>query len=210
MSEMQDETSRLHVNTTWPPKGRARRTAIGLAGVAAAAGAIMVLSAGGATAAPNSPAQAPKGTGGQQQQICHRTNSNTNPYVSIHPDVSSIVKKSGHDGHNGPIWDPTLKAQHIKWGDIIPPFDYGNNQHYDGKNWTAEGQAIFNNGCVIPSTQTSTPPESTPVTTPVETTPVETTPVRPRRSRPRRSRPRRSRPRRRRTASAPAARTGRP
>jgi hypothetical protein len=176
MTEQRDDSSRLHLNTSWPPQGRARRTALGLAGVTAAAGAVMVLSAGGATAAPQAPAHAPLG---QHQVICHRTNSNTNPYVVINPDINSIViKKSGHDSHNGPVWDPTLKDQHIKWGDIIPPFDWDDGEHYDGKNWTAEGIAIWENGCQIPGAPSTTPVETTPVeTTPVETTPVETTPV---------------------------------
>jgi hypothetical protein len=176
MTEERDDASRQHENTNWPPQGRGRRTALGLAGVTAAAGAVMVLSAGGATAAPQAPAQAPLG---QKQLICHRTNSDTNPYVQINPDINSIViKKSGHDSHNGPVWNPTLKDQKIKWGDIIPPFDWGNGEHYDGKNWDADGIAIWENNCNIPGTPSSSVPPSTPVeTTPVETTPVETTPI---------------------------------
>jgi cell division septation protein DedD len=175
MNEERDESSRLSINTTWPPKGRSRWTAIGLASVTAAAGAVMVLSAGGASAAPQAPALAPSG---QHQVLCHRTNSNTNPYVEINPSISSIIKKHGHDGHNGPVWDPTLKPQHIKWGDIIPPFDYPDGNHYDGKNWDATGIAIWENGCNIPGAPSSSPVESTPVeSTPVESTPVESTPV---------------------------------
>jgi hypothetical protein len=82
--------------------------------------------------------------------ICHRTNSNTNPYVEITPDVAGVL--DGHAGHTGPVWDPTLKEQHIKWGDIIPPFDYQDGDsvvHFDGLNWPA-GQAILENGCVPP------------------------------------------------------------
>jgi hypothetical protein len=176
MNEMRDDSTRLRSNRTWPKTGRARRTALGLAGITAAAGAVMVLSSGGASASPQTPAQAPSG---QHQVLCHRTNSNTNPYVVINPSISSIIKKHGHDGHNGPIWDPTLKAQHIKWGDIIPPFDYPDGQHYDGKNWTAEGIAIFENSCKIPGTpESSTPESSTPVSsTPASSTPASSTPV---------------------------------
>ena len=79
--------------------------------------------------------------------ICHATNSNSNPYVQITPDVSGVL--DGHADHTGPVWDPTLKAQHITWGDIIPPFDYDGGS-YPGMNWTTEGQAIYNNGCVPP------------------------------------------------------------
>ncbi|MDQ6911174.1 MAG: hypothetical protein M3Z84_10415, partial [Actinomycetota bacterium] len=53
--------------------------------------------------------------------ICHRTNSDTNPYVVITPANAGVL--NGHfNEHQGPIWEPGLKAQHIKWGDIIPPF----------------------------------------------------------------------------------------
>jgi hypothetical protein len=82
--------------------------------------------------------------------ICHRTNANNNPYVVIEPDVAGVL--NGHaDIHTGPVWDPTLKAQHIKWGDIIPPFDYGDPSspsHFDGLNWGKDGQSIYANDCV--------------------------------------------------------------
>ncbi|HEX5585675.1 MAG TPA: DUF5979 domain-containing protein [Acidimicrobiia bacterium] len=68
--------------------------------------------------------------------ICHRTNSNKNPYVEISPDKSGVL--DGHAGHTGPVWNDTLKADHTKWGDIIPPFD-----DFPGQNWDAAGQAIY-------------------------------------------------------------------
>ena len=43
-------------------------------------------------------------------------------------------------------WDPPLKAQHIAWGDIIPPFDYGDSvapTHFAGLNWDSAGQDIY-------------------------------------------------------------------
>jgi hypothetical protein len=92
------------------------------------------------------------GNKNSRQTICHSTNSNTNPYVVITPNKNGDL--DGHTHHTGPIWSPDLKAQHISWGDIIPPFDYNNHgtpAHYDGMNWTAEGQAWFANGCAAPS-----------------------------------------------------------
>ena len=86
-----------------------------------------------------------------RQTICHSTNSNTNPYVVITPNKNGDL--DGHTHHTGPIWAPDLKAQHISWGDIIPPFDYndhGKPAHYAGMNWTDEGQAWFANGCAAP------------------------------------------------------------
>jgi len=87
--------------------------------------------------------------------ICHRTNSNQKPYIVNSPAADGDV--SGHDDHRGsddpgPVWNPTLKAQHIVWGDIIPPFRFGPNPGdvYPGLNWTAEGQAIYHNGNCVP------------------------------------------------------------
>ncbi len=73
--------------------------------------------------------------------ICHSTGSKSNPYISNSPSASGDV--SGHDDHDGGVFpaDP--------WGDIIPPFTYDGGS-YPGKNWTTQGQAIWNNGCNIP------------------------------------------------------------
>src|SRR5947207_14544687 len=71
--------------------------------------------------------------------ICHATGCKTNPYVVITPDASGVI-----DGHYA----------HQDHRDIIPAFDYvGKDKvvhHFPGQNWTAEGQAIFNNGCKVP------------------------------------------------------------
>lgn len=88
--------------------------------------------------------------------LCHRTNSDTNPYVRITVDANAVIKE-GHGDHTGPVWSPGLKAQQIKWGDIIPPFAY-NGGTYAGMNWTDAGRAIFSAGCAVPQAQTSTPP----------------------------------------------------
>jgi hypothetical protein len=104
--------------------------------------------------------------------ICHSTASQSNPYVANQPDKSGDV--NGHDGHNGPIWFPGIT---VEWGDIIPPFEYTDQtgtHMYPGKNWTAEGQAIWENGCTIPGTNTPTP---TPTNTPVNTNTPTNTPT---------------------------------
>ncbi len=121
---------------------KSKRSILGVAAAAALAASTWVVAAPSASGDP-----APNVT------ICHRTNSNTNPYVQITVDESAVDGLGGgsdHLGaHTGPVWDPTLKAQHIKWGDIIPPFDVNNDPRPDPTliaNWP-EGQDIFDNGC---------------------------------------------------------------
>ena len=101
--------------------------------------------------------------------LCHRTASRTNPYVTISPDVASVLHAQGHDGHNGPIYSDAL-PKNTKWGDIIPPFDYGPGEQYAGKNWTSEGQALFSNDCNGPNESTTTSSSTTTSTVPGDTT----------------------------------------
>lgn len=82
--------------------------------------------------------------------ICHRTNSDANPYRMITVDIASSGHlKGGHNTqHQGPIWEPGLKDQKIDWGDIIPPYTYG-DYAYPGANWSDAGQAIWTNDCDV-------------------------------------------------------------
>lgn len=61
------------------------------------------------------------------------------------PTVTSAT--SGHADHTGPVWDATLKADHIKWGDIIPPFKFDGGT-FPGLNWNDAGKAIDATDCV--------------------------------------------------------------
>jgi hypothetical protein len=73
--------------------------------------------------------------------ICHATGSQTNPFVMITPNANGVV--NGHQAHQD-------------GNDIIPPFDYndhGTTVHFAGQNWDSTGQAIFNNGCKVTSTE---------------------------------------------------------
>lgn len=106
----------------------------------------------------------------EQVTICHRTNADENPYVEITVDRHAVdgLEQADHYGeHQGPLYNDTLKAQHIEWGDIIPPvFPY-----HTGLNWTVEGIAVYNGHCAIPPTTTSTTvPETTTTTVLEETT----------------------------------------
>jgi uncharacterized repeat protein (TIGR01451 family) len=104
----------------------------------AALGAVGLVTA--ALVLPMGPASA-----GSDLTICHATGSDNNPYISNHPDRTADV--GGHDGHDGPVWSPTL-ANGVAWGDIIPPFTIdGSGLPYAGKNWTVDGQEIYNNSC---------------------------------------------------------------
>ena len=92
-------------------------------------------------------ASATGGGGNDKVTICHRTASETNPYVKITVDADSVDGDLGNDNgqgdhyleHTGPVF-PAVGADG-KWGDIIPPIAGVHN----GLNWTAEGQAIYYN-----------------------------------------------------------------
>ena len=73
-------------------------------------------------------------------EICHATGANNNPYNSA--NASETADAGGHDGHEGPVWFSGIQ---VSWGDIIPPFVNGAIV-YPGKNWTPEGQDVYNNG----------------------------------------------------------------
>jgi len=111
---------------------------------------------GAAVAALASVAVVPNALADQREHkvtICHATASHTNPYVQITVDYHSITH-AGHGGHEGPVFDPSATG---KWGDIIPPFDFGPGAQFDGLNWSDEGQAVLANGCsVAPGTTTTT------------------------------------------------------
>ena len=64
--------------------------------------------------------------------------------------------------------------KHTDWGDIIPAFDFGPGEQYDGMNIPA-GQAILDNGCELPVEETTTTVEDTTTTEETTTTVEETT-----------------------------------
>jgi hypothetical protein len=91
--------------------------------------------------------------------ICHATPPDTaaHGYVRISPSASGV-----YHGH---------LRQHS--ADIIPPFVY-NGVTYS-ENWDATGQAIWNNGCVVPAASTTTGTTTTDTTTTGTTTTGTTT-----------------------------------
>jgi hypothetical protein len=74
----------------------------------------------------------PNGNADQKITICHATGSASNPFVVI------TISLNGLNGH--------ANANHQLSEDIIPP--NSGSIVPAGQNWTAEGQATFNNGCV--------------------------------------------------------------
>ncbi|MCO4257197.1 hypothetical protein [Pseudarthrobacter cellobiosi] len=97
------------------------------------------------------------GHGDHKITICHATGSDKNPYVPI------TIALQGLNGH--------ANANHQHTEDIIPPNT--GKVLPAGQNWTAKGQATYNNGCVPTSVPTVVPPGETPrgavVGTPGET-----------------------------------------
>lgn len=121
--------------------------------VAASTSTVLAFSvmAGVATAATN--VVCPTGSHEQGNNckviICHRTNSVTNPYTTPDVDISAAGQNGLGDHfaeHLGPVFNPntTYPTPHNgdQWGDIIPPVEGVEA----GLNWTAEGQAVYNNG----------------------------------------------------------------
>jgi LPXTG-motif cell wall-anchored protein len=142
-----------------------RKSATSLAGIAMIlVGTLtMVLGVGASVAGATKPNPEHKVT------LCHRTDSRSNPYVEITVDVATVLKTKGHDSHNGPIFSSSL-PKHAKWGDVIPPFDFGPGEQYAGQNWTSDGQAILANGCSAPGTTTTSTSTTTSTTEPGDTT----------------------------------------
>lgn len=79
--------------------------------------------------------------------ICHALPASaSHAYNRITVDIaSSGYVKGGH--YVGGYTE--LGFKHANGGDIIPPYTYKSFQ-FPGQNWTAEGQAIYENGCVPP------------------------------------------------------------
>jgi hypothetical protein len=76
---------------------------------------------------------------GNKVTICHATGSATNPFVVISPNANGVI--NGHYGHQD-------------GRDIIPSFSYkshGETKTFAGQNLGNGGQAILDNGCVVPS-----------------------------------------------------------
>jgi len=95
--------------------------------------------------------------------ICHATNSETNPYVIISPDADSVVK-AGHGDHTGPIFQPGMKADKVRWGDVIPSFTWYELVNDHGtKSWVAHQFPGLNGGDVSVCI-TEQPPGKTDVT----------------------------------------------
>lgn len=117
---------------------------------------------------------------GHKVTICHRTHSDTNPYVQITVDIASAgygLGKGDHFAeHKGPVWELGLKEQHIEWGDIIPPYEYqpedGDLFVFPGYNWTDAGIDFYENDCK--RDDETPPPTSPPPTSPPPTSPPPT------------------------------------
>jgi hypothetical protein len=109
--------------------------------------------------------------------ICHRDNNVKQPWgpkaITVAAEAADGVGDKDHAHHTGPVPTTEAEAQALKdaktkWGDIIPPHD-----DFAGLNWTAQGQAIYNNDCQFVTGGQGggeTPPPPPPTTTVNNTT----------------------------------------
>ena len=111
--------------------GRRRIVAATIVG-GALLGVAVVASAAGAASGPH------------KITLCHATDSVTNPYVSITVDYHSTIK-AGHGAHDGPVYVAGMEG---RWGDIIPAFDFGDGNAFEGQNLENGGQGLLDAGCV--------------------------------------------------------------
>jgi hypothetical protein len=104
--------------------------------------------------------------------LCDATTINWNPYTYTTVTIDSLESAQtvgGYSSKTGPIYDAA--APQASWGDIIPPFTYGEFS-FPGYNWTTKGQQVFHghnpghpNGCVDDH-EWPPPPSPTPTPTP--------------------------------------------
>ena len=78
-----------------------------------------------------------------QVPVCHALPASaSHAFNLITVDIaSSGYVKGGHHEPGG-----SIGPKHSRGGDIIPPYTY-RGFVYPGQNWTARGQAIYENGC---------------------------------------------------------------
>lgn len=117
-------------------------------------------------------AQATKPEPEHKVMLCHATSSRSNPYVLIEVDAAS-VQFDGHDGHDGPVFSADL-PEHEPWGDVIPPFDYGDDLHYAGKNWPT-GEGLLAAACTMPTPSTTSSSTTSSTTSTTSSTSSSTT-----------------------------------
>jgi hypothetical protein len=102
--------------------------------------------------------------------LCDATTINLNPYTYTTVTIDSLETAQtvgGYASKTGPIYD--AHAPQTSWGDIIPPFTYGQFS-FAGYNWTTTGKQVFHghnpghpNGCVD---DLEWPPTPSPTPTP--------------------------------------------
>jgi hypothetical protein len=137
---------------------RRRRTHVIASGLA---GTGMVLMLAGVGAGPAQATPDPDDEG-HKVTICHATAADENPYVELEVDVASILDDKGHGEHVGPLW-VVDHPKHEDWGDIIPAFDFGPGEQFDGQNLPA-GQLFLDGDCGIPGTTSTSSSSSTSTT----------------------------------------------
>lgn len=102
---------------------------------------LLALSPGAAFASETSPQVE------TQVVICHATDSEKAPYRRITVAASTVdgEGQNDHTNHDGPVFESGMRKAGTRWGDIIPPGEWG-----PGLNWTNEGIFLHSQHCVVP------------------------------------------------------------
>lgn len=117
-------------------------------------------------------------TNGNKVDICHRTNSVSNPYNKNNVDENAADGVAGNSNgntpdhfgeHKGPLFDPANPPppphNGDQWGDIIPPIVGA----HSGLNWTTQGQVVWANNCEYVSSSLTPTLTDTATPTPTQT-----------------------------------------
>ena len=81
--------------------------------------------------------------------VCMASGSASAPYALEQFSATAIINGKGVAHKEGPANDPVVGVFPASpWGNIVPPVTHKSGAEFAGLNWNADGQRIWNAGCV--------------------------------------------------------------